>query len=301
MGSEAQHYVTRKLLEHFRDDDGALYELVKKEDRISRRSLGAAGAEDDIYPPELERKRMQGWDNKAHRVLGERVWRKDEITLSPDDKEQLLEWLTIYIIRTPWHRDLCTTQLSREGFDRKLARRTLATERGRYLWRYEKDNPERYAELKRTLGKRDADALIMRVMQERVESGAIEGSITGEGVFHHMLKSGNHRKYMLPLYQMAWTWLRSDSEFVIGDNPVLRSRIGTDEYNWGIGMPDVQIHFPVSRNLCLRLQPGRGLPAELRIDEAEAERLNRMQIKSALAKAWGPSVSALRPIDATAG
>jgi hypothetical protein len=303
MPAENQHYIPESVLKRFLDEDGKLWELNKKANHVEHRATGKAGAEPNIYPSDVERVHMQKWDNDANRIIQEKIVGQRNIQLTPTEVKSLEEWLLIFILRVPSHREICDVVLKAKKYNRRKERLKILCDRSSYISNFRKDNEDHYQKLVKKMGRAKADQLIVSILIQRNNAGVVEASISGERIFHYMLTSGHHTTHLKAVKGMKWRWLHTDQEFIIGDNPLCRTRhgyttrnpTGRTIFNYGLQQRDIVITFPMSKCLCLQMDRLASNVTDIDISESQAKHLNRMQIAGAGLKARGPSVTALRP------
>jgi hypothetical protein len=292
------HYVTKYLLRHFAGEQN-LFEWDKATQKAVPRTLREAGSEEDIWPEEIEREEMQQWDNPAHKVLQAKVHRPGltEITLSPEERKALNEWLFIHLVRSPAHRQRCVNLhnagLAVATHHQYLGqnRRALFAERRQFIHAVEINRPDEFAASIAKYGRQKVENTLMYHYDKMLSSGEVLGAKDGVNMYHQMLQSGQYRLHMKKIRGMKWTWLRTDQDFVIGDNPYDRCDSRSGAFNCGISMPNLEIFFPLGRHLCLWMHRRKRSTKEMLITEAQTKELNLRQLQNAVAKAWGSSDS----------
>ena len=154
--------------------------------------------------------------------------------------------------------------------------------------------PEWIAELIDHVGQEEFTAFMVEQQALRIVNDKML-RITGDGLYHQMLKANRMAEFLPAVQPMRWTWLRSETELVIGDNPFCRSQAGGIRFGYALNNPDLEVTFPVSKRLCLLMHRQANLPPVKNIRRMVAVELNRRQIESALALAWGTTEESLRP------
>jgi len=298
MAEENQHYIPKSHMRRF-TDDGVLMELDKQKDIVERRGIEPAAAEINIYPHEFERGDMQKYDNDAYRILHAKVdGKRLDLNFTDDEKLKLGHWLLMFVLRTPSHRNFCGDRIANDGYNHDEAIKSLLANQSKYLRNYRQSKPDNYARMVARLGsKHRANQFFVGAMIRSIESGAVDASLTPEYLFQHMLTGDYHAGHLQLLDGLTWRWIHTEHEFVIGDNPLCRTKMdqANMNFNYGMSHPDILIHFPITKHLCLRLDRLEVTTVDIQINEEDTFAFNRMQIHSAFNLAWGPSVTALRP------
>ena len=264
---------------------------------VSVRATKHAGAEVGIWPEEVERGHMQKLDNDAHRLIGGLIKSRGEMRLDKEQRHALLEWLFVFVIRSTAHRDICQqiNQIyDQTGATRSLMLQDVLENAEVFLQDARSSDPEKYAQLVAMKGsKEEADAFLIARLTSRVLNNEIPRQ--SNSLFHHMLTSGVHEQQMRYISGMRWTWLRSNTDFIISDNPFCRSQRGTHNINHGFKHKDLEVTFPIGRRLTLWMHRLRKEPAFLEVRDGRVVELNRRQIEGAHAFAWGPHEGSLKP------
>ena len=295
------HYVTKRLLKEFRGDDKGLCELVKATGEVKLRvSLNNAGSEVGIWPEEIERGPLQQWDNRANKILGQKVYRQRNISLSAEERSIVQEWVVAFMIRSPAHRHMC--QLAHSNHTLSVA--ALDGVVSKYYsnpWlatrRYAISNPNTWINFVKLIGIFNAELAFLRQARLRVWDGELAKMSSRNDIFYAMLRSGVS-SFIKSLSSRRWTWLHTVSDFVIGDNPFCRTNASEKyvdyplEYNYSV------VFFPFGRHLCLMIHNRPLVPEHMDIMYDSVRNINRLQIASAQAKIWGPKKS-LFELDAT--
>ena len=291
------HYVTRRLLKEFGGDDLGLRELVKATGEVKPRvSLDNAGSEVGIWPEDIERGPLQQWDNRAHKILGPKIYGRRGIRLTPDEHEIIQEWMFAFLLRSPANRRMCEaahqnatlTAHTRDGIVAENYSNPWLVTRN-----YAIKHPGGWLNFMQRYGQFNTEMGFLRNCRIRVYSGVIERQTSGTDTFHSMLRHGVE-PYLNIIRRMRWTWLHSIGDFVIGDNPFCRSNTPGTVVDYPLGREDLVVTFPFGRHLCLMLHHNPLYPYEMELPNEWVQRINRVQIASAEAKVWGPRESSLR-------
>ena len=239
---------------------------------------------------------MQRWDNPAHKVLQAKVNKPGltEIVLTNTEKETLKEWCFIHIIRSPYHRQRCVN-LDKMGFRTHIHnqyldqnRRDFITRRRQYIDAVATEKPDDFAKEVKRLGREEVEKRLMIAYEKLLKSGTLLGGSNGVDMYQRMLQSGQHRTHLKSIRGMKWVWLRSEHDFLIGDNPFDRCDSRNGLFNCPLKSETLEVFFPMGRHLCLWMHRRMRRATEIVITEAQTKELNRRQLQNCWAKAWGP-------------
>ena len=295
MGSR-RHYLPQFLLKQFRGSSG-LWEWDKQTDIVERRNVENAGQFPDFYPPEIERGVMETWDNDAARICRDKVFGKDQIVLTPEQRGRLGVWLGLFFVRIP--DNLRQAQRYTAGFGAEdlvadLRRSPHIALQDFRLWL--RDQGQWAIPLLGTVG---AYLHFLQMAERSIRDNPERFVPLPESVFHHHIGTKDFEWYGEFLAGLTWTWVRTEGRFVVGDSAIARWHVPTGKPNAGITAEDVELTVPLTQSVCLLMrkrQAGGGPDAgHVTIDTARTAELNTRQIESAVRMVYGPSPGLLKP------
>jgi hypothetical protein len=287
------HYLPQFVLKHFRDT--ALYELDKSTSQITVRNVRKSGQEIDLYPPALENGLFREMDNAAARIFREKLYGKERrhIAISDREKRVLSEWLLLFAVRIPLNLEICEAQAREWNNSPAHSIEVLKEEFDDLIIGIKRDAPDRYREITARMGEDNFKLAFYEILRQRIIRGEARRPASGRPIFERMHQSGRHKEYARFVYNLHWTWLRTNGSFVIGDNPLCRWHTKLHASGHGLARHHLEITIPLTRHMTLWMHRNYN-HAELTVCNGKRTReLNRRQIVSAARWVYGPSIAAL--------
>lgn len=290
------HYVPRFLLRNF-VEDGALYELDIRNGAYERRSVDNAGQFRHLYNVEVETGLLKSIDQDAAEILQGHVYGRDRIEIPSSDKRRLAEWLASLVHRNPKKLSAAKEFLNRVVDDPGSVLDPSIDYASEYITAVKREAPDLWAEADAALGGEEAArAVIAADVNEQLRTRQFKGETTAKDVFSRSINQERSATWAEMLLKFNWAWLRSDGDFIIGDDPLCQWGKRLKHIEYGLEHDDCEVTIPLARNLCLRLQRENVTDpnAVVECDEGNRSKYNNRQLLAALRKVYGPPRQILR-------
>jgi hypothetical protein len=287
-----RHYLPQFLLEEFKSD--GLFELDKQADNVERRKVREGGQEIDLYPPHIEDGLFRRLDTAASRILQKKVYGCDKIKMEGKERHTLAEWLLFFAVRIPLNLQLCTLVSDAWNADPRNALRVLDEDIDILIANIKRESPGSYATSVQQLGGEDRFKHVFQSMLAAKVMAREHQETEGRQLFEQMHISGNHLKYVHHLLKLRWTWLRSNRDFVIGDNPLCRWHTKLARGGNGFNNRDLEITIPLSKRLTLWMHRNYNHAEAATCNAKRTKELNKRQTDTAVRLVYGPSIRVLR-------
>ncbi len=286
------HYIPRFILEQFKDD-GGLFQLTTADMTCRPKNPDNCGFVRHLYTPELETGLLKTLDDEVSRLCKKWIFRRRAgIVLRPWQRQRIAEWIGLASIRTPRRLSHFQRYVEAARKDPTEALEILYGERVEVMRRYREVNPSAYQAIVREVGPKATELMLLAAAGNAIREGRINYLPDPQKSFNQYINEERIRLYGRHLIGMHWTWFYSHYGFVIGDNPmaVWHSVRNNWKEDYGIIRPGVEITFPFSQNLCLRIRRRQSRQdMVLYCDRERTRRYNRRQLLSSHEKVFGPS------------
>lgn len=287
------HYLPRFVLRMF--SDGQLLELDKLTGECERRAVENGGQELNLYPPRIEDGLFRHMDNAASKILQKKVYGKPRIVISNEDKLILAEWLLFFAVRIPLNLEICNNMAQEWNANPQNTLDALDRDIDLIVDAVNSQNPDGVSEAVEKLGGMEHFKLVLHgLLRQQVISGQARSLAGGRRTFEQMHESGKHREFISDLFNLRWTWLRTDGDFILGDNPLCRWHLKSRTPNHGIRRRGIEITIPLSRKLTLWMHRNYRHADFAVCNGRRTKELNHRQMQAAFRKVYGPSRRALR-------
>lgn len=243
------HYLPQFLLQEFKGD--GLFELDKQTGGIERRNVRAGGQIVDLYPQHIERGLFRQLDTSAARILQGRVYGQSRIELNTGEQEALAEWLVFFAVRIPRNLDLCNRISDAWNDNPYNTLDVLDGDFGQIMTGIKTEFPERYEDAVEYYGSAEKFEQVFHGLLAAKLLFRQNQLVEGRKVFEQMHTSGTHKSFIHHLLKMRWTWVRTNGEFIIGDNPLCRWHTKKKVAGHGLGNRDLEITIPLSKRVTL--------------------------------------------------
>jgi len=255
----ARHYVPQWVLRQFKlPHEQEPYELDIHTGRIDPRNLRRkAGAKQDFWPEGVERKIMTPHDTEACAIYRQHIANRLRIQIPADDKLALATWLALFMARTPTAYARTEAHVKELTSNPQIAVDILHHHRNRTLEIIRHRDPEIFNAAISELGQTHGEEWLMALVEFNYRRGIIRPGVTAQGLWESHLLTLEPEKFAPILCQYQWTWFYSRGGFVIGDNPLIRWSRCERKWDYGIKRAGIEITFPISASLCLRIRPER--------------------------------------------
>jgi hypothetical protein len=299
----SRHFIPQLILKRFRNDSRlSLDVLDKKSGSIERRKIKKIGKIDHLWSQKLEDGIFNEMDNAAGRIFRYKL--RDNIRAALylhiderrkiNERRKLSEWLMLFAVRVPSWRNVCHEVVQQWRANPVLSIQVLQQHIDAIMDDLKQRTAERYEHTVRQLGEESFKLAMFEILKRRIaDHPEIRKVIQGQSMFENMIESDKHRPYSRYLYNLKWTWLKTNGEFVIGDNPLCR----WDHRRGGAGLAvarrHVEITIPLSRQVTLWMHRNYRHADFAICNRSRTRELNRRQIASAAQFVYGPSKEAL--------
>lgn len=288
------HYVPAFLLEQFKDA-GGLYQLVTADATCRPKNPDNCGFIRHLYRQVLETGLLKDIDTEVARICQRWIWGRkagDVIELRPWQKARIAEWIGLATIRTPRRLQHFQRYVDEAKDNPQIAVDVLYSGRERALEVMRASSPAAYRELVEVLGRSKAETWMMITAQGAIRNGKVNYLPNPKESFNDYINQDRIARYAKHLLRMQWTWFYSAHGFVISDNPMAvwhRSRNNWQE-DYGIARKGIEITFPFTRSLCLRLRRRQiRTHRVLYCNGRNTRRFNRRQLLGSYQRVFGPS------------
>ncbi len=289
--SQNTHYIPEWVLKRFRDP--ILLELDIFTGLTKPRNPGRAGSGQDLWPEDIE-DGLSVHDNAAARIFRNKINGREAIFLTHDERMQFALWLSQFAVRVPDIREHFRHHLEEERKNPEFIRNVVRKNVHHFVESARRSDPEAFDELVDDLGMEEVERWIVDGCTNQI---AVTGQYlpTYESLHHYYMRNNSSEKYAAKLCEYHWSWYRTQSAFVIGDNPLIRWHEKSQRWNYGIKRPGVEITMPITVNLCLRLtRTIRRNPEQVkRCTERQTRIFNVRQRLAAVRCVYGNSPDAL--------
>lgn len=282
------HFLPQFLLKGFVND--GLFQLDTTTGECKRRSVEGAGHRTNLYPPELEQGLMKAIDKDASEIFDARIrGRREHIELSGTERTRLAEWLGLFGIRVPYTLENFKGHHAEFMSDPQNTVDLMYENAGKFLDLIEQRSPDSFREMMETFGEVAGREVILATfaayLRERHGSAVPEP----HALFVNHINEERMKRYAAILLSFQWFWFRSSTGFLIGDNPLCRWDRYAGRHNYGIGLSDVEVTFPLTKDLCLKMVPPR---VRYRGEVLEAggsltREYNHRQLRSCVSRLYG--------------
>jgi hypothetical protein len=287
------HYLPQFVLRQFWD--GQLFELDRVSGECERRAIENGGQELDLYPARIEDGLFRQLDNAASKILQKKVYGKQRIVITEEDKRILSEWLLFFAVRIPLNLEVCNHMARQWNANPQNTLDALDQDIDLIVEDMKRQNPEGVSESAAKLGGLDQFKLVLHgLLRQEVLSGRARALAGGRRTFEQMQESGKHRGYIADLFKLRWTWLYTNGDFILGDNPLCRWHLESRTPNYGIQRRGIEITIPLSRKLTLWMHRNYTHADFAICNGQRTKELNNRQMQSSFRKVYGPSRRALR-------
>jgi len=285
-----RHYLPQFLLRQFRGE--SLFELDKATGRIEARKPSKAGQILDLYPEQLERTLFERTDNAAARIFRTKLYGREILPISDDEKRVLSEWLLLFAVRIPLNLQFCEHMTQEWEANPANSLKALDEEIDGIIACLKQQNAQDCGNAIRELGEDGFKATLHQLLRAKILAGE-HLPATGQRLFEHMHLSGKHHEHTRRLYNLRWTWLKTNGEFVIGDNPLCRWDVQREVANYGLARRNLEITIPLTSRITLWMHRNYRHAEVAVCNRERTDELNQRQIISALKFAYGPSERSL--------
>jgi hypothetical protein len=291
----SNHYVPRFVLRRFRTT--TLYELDKTTGRIEPRSIENAGQERGLYPDDMETGLFGEMDNAVAQLFRNTLFKNGNLQFDHEARRVISEWLLLFLVRVPQHLEVCKDITNKWNENPANALNCLAEDFELVLSDVRTNMPERYAQAVSQLG----EDLLKRSFYELLRTAILDRQAdvdsSGRKMFDSMHRSEQERRtYARHLFNLRWTWLTTNREFIIGDNPLCRWDKRNQKPNHGLTLPSVDLTIPLTSKVTLWMHRHYRHADRALCGRDRTELLNRRQCHSALRFVYGPSVASLESV-----
>lgn len=251
MGSNTKnnHYIPEWVLRKFRCP--TLLELDIFTGKLKQKNPDRAGSARRLWPQDIE-DNLTIHDTAAAQIYHDRIEGREVIRLSDDEKMAFARWLSHFAVRIPMIREKFAEMIADEWKNPTIIKTTVHKIRSPLLEKIKYKEPEFYQRLVQDVGREEAENLIL---DQLADSIAASGRFRPKAAdVHHMhMRHCSSEKFAKILCRYCWNWFRTDGAFVIGDNPLVRWHEKSKRWDYGINRTGVEITFPLTLQLCLRL------------------------------------------------
>lgn len=260
------HFAPQFLLRRFVAGDSGLWLLDKATGERDRRNPSNAGMIRGLYSDKLEDGYLQEIDGVAAAILQSSVYSREAIALQEHERGRIAEWLATLVQRNP--KKLIETErfLARAYADPKSVIDPEIDYGVEYVKVFEREHPEFWVEqveeikneptLQLAISEAGAAEVLRRIIAKVVNNDVRDGKLTSEhddpsDIFCRLINRTRAADWAAWVLNYHWSWWKTDGDFIIGDDPVCCWSPTLKHVEYGVGHPDCEITFPVSRQLCL--------------------------------------------------
>jgi len=271
---------------------------------LNRRKRRYSITERHLYTVALETGFLKAIDSDAGNILNERVYDREVISLSGAERRRLAEWFATLV-----HRNPKKSESAKEFFKQAVADPWSVLDPNidyarEYVERFKLEHPaewrkavaqvevaEELADEVQAIG---AEELlrqgVMLDISEQIRLGTFKGHTSAKDIFCGTVTENRSQLWAGWMLDFSWEWLRSEHEFIVGDDPLSRWSKRLKHIEYGFNHRDCEVTIPLSRHLCLRMHRD-GLPTEAvkKCDCQTTSKYNNRQILAATKKIFGSS------------
>lgn len=274
-----------------------LWQFSNRDGGFERRNVKKAGQQRGLYPDELEAGYLQRIDGEASVLLRNLIWSGPKAPqLSNDSRCLLSRWISLFALRIPKVMGDFENMVDAASKDPDQAIDVLNKNRKQVIEILEQTSPEAFSALKKDLGFDAAVEYAIFNFSIAVRAGRIKFTPDAKDCFGDFINTNRIENYAKRIRNRHWLWLRSDSDFIVGDNPLCRWHKNEQKWNYGIDRQGLEITIPINNRITLQIQKKQASEKYfIPIDRKRVRELNWRQLMSSYKYVYG-SESSLRPM-----
>jgi hypothetical protein len=280
--------VPRFILRRFIDGNSGLWELNVTNARHNIKAVDDAGQHLHFYTVELEHGLLEDMDTEAGTLFHRKVYGRDSVRLDEEERTGVAKWLASVILRNPKRFENTKDEVNGYLADPTSALQLVLGNIDDYIEFLKSTVPEVWDAKVAELGIDGARQLVIADAEIRLRRGEAK-VIDPKDIFCSTITDVRLEKWAGWMMLMEWTWLRTESQFIIGGDPVCRWSPKHEHIEYGLAHADCEVTVPLSRQFCLRMCHARDRDPQTvkSIDHQTTSRYNNRQLISASKFAYG--------------